>query len=122
MAAGGFLISFPVLYNKIVSSAVMPIGSLVFSVGSVVFPVRSFIQDRWISLHWVGCTVVVLVLTSVFLHVKISVKVVRVFLGNVTSFLEHVCAGGGGNVTFHGIQFPAGILYHCCQPCTSGPH
>ena len=37
---------------------------------------------------------------------KISVKIVRVFLGNVTS-LEHICAwGGGGNVTFHGTQFP----------------
>ena len=52
-------------------SAVVLIGSSVFSVGSVVFPARSFIRDRWIFLHWVGCTVVVLVLTSVFL-VKIS--------------------------------------------------
>ena len=43
-----------------------------------------------------GCLVVVLVLASVFLHVKTSVKVVRVFLGNVTSFLDHFCAGGGG--------------------------
>ena len=42
-----------------------------------------------------GCS---LVLASAFLHVKISIKVVRVFLGNVTSFLEHVCAGGGGGV------------------------
>ena len=87
----------------------MPIGSLVFSVGSVVFPARSFIRDRWIFLRWVGCTVVVLVLTSVFLHVKISVKVVRVFLGNVTSFWStFVLGGGGGNVTFHGlgIRFP----------------
>ena len=39
---------------------------------------------------------VVLVLASAFLHVKVSVKVVRVFLGDVTCFLEHVCAGGGG--------------------------
>ena len=54
-------------------SAVVLIGSSVFSVGSVVFPARSFNRDRWIFgfLHWVGCTVVVLVLTSVFL-VKIS--------------------------------------------------
>ena len=48
-----------------------------------------------------GSLVVVLVLTSVSLHVKISVKVVRVYLGMVTPwnghlFLEHVCAGGGG--------------------------
>ena len=57
-------------------------------------------------LHWVGCTVVVLVLASGFLHVKISVKVVRVFLGNVTSFWSTFVLGGGGNVTFHGIQFP----------------
>ena len=48
----------------------------------------------------------------VFLHVKISVKVVRVFLGNVTSFfLEHVCAEGG-NVTFHGIWVTGEMLYH----------
>ena len=54
-----------------------------------------------------GCLVVVLVLASVFLHVKFSVKVVRVFLGNVTSFWStFVLGGGGGNVTFHGIQFP----------------
>ena len=36
--------------------------------------------------------------------------------------LEHVCAGGGGNVTFHGIyRVPAEILYHWCQLCTYGP-
>ena len=33
-----------------------------------------------------GCLGVVLVLASAFLHVKISVKVVRVYLGIVTSF------------------------------------
>ena len=27
---------------------------------------------------------------------EVPVRVLRVFLGNVTSFLEHVCAGGGG--------------------------
>ena len=67
-------------------SEVTLIGSLVFSVGSVVFPTSSFIRDRWVILRRVGCLVVVLVLASVFLHVKVSVKVVRVFLGNVTSF------------------------------------
>ena len=36
---------------------------------------------------------------------KISVKVGRVFLGNVTSFWSTFVLGGGGNVTFHGIQF-----------------
>ena len=53
-----------------------------------------------------GCLVVVLVFASVFLHVKISVKVVRVFLGDVTSFWSTFVLGGGGNVTFHVIQVP----------------
>ena len=88
-----FLVSFPVLYSKIVSSAVVLIGSSVF-LGSVVFPASSLIRDRWVFLHWVGCTVVVLVLASVFLHVKISVKIVRVFLGNVTSFWSTFVLGG----------------------------
>ena len=92
---GFFLASFPVLYSKIVSSAVMLIGSSVFLVGSVVFPASSLIRDRWVFLHWVGCTVVVLVLASAFLHVKISIKVVRVFLGNVTSFWSTFVLGGG---------------------------
>ena len=80
------LVSFGVLYSDIMLSAVMLMGSLVFSVGSVVFPASSFIRDRWVILRRVGCLVVVLVLASAFLHVKVSVKVVRVFLGNVTSF------------------------------------
>ena len=42
-----------------------------------------------------------LVLVSVFLHVKISVKVVRLYLGMVTSFGARLC--WGGNVTFPGI-------------------
>ena len=51
---------------------------------------------------------VVLVLTSTFLHVKISVKVVRVCLGMVTCFWSTFVLGGG-NVTFHGIDgFPRG--------------
>ena len=51
---------------------------------------------------------VVLVLVSAFLHVKISVKVVREFIGMVTRFWSTFVlgGGGGGNVTFHGIQFP----------------
>ena len=52
-----------------------------------------------------GCLVVVLVIALVFLHVKISVKVVRVFLGNVTSFWSTFVLGGG-NVTFLGIRVP----------------
>ena len=36
----------------------------------------------------------------------VPVIVLRVFLGNVTSFWStFVLGGGGGNVTFHGIQF-----------------
>ena len=77
-------------------SAVRLIGSLVFSVGSVVIPASSFIRDRWVILRRVGCLVVVLALASAFLHVKVSVKVVRVFLGNVTSFWSTFVLGGGG--------------------------
>ena len=55
-----------------------------------------------------GCLVVVLFLASAFLHVKISVKVVRVYLGSVTCFWSTFVLGGGGNVTFHGNTVPAG--------------
>ena len=54
-----FLVSFWMLYNDIMLSAVMPIGSLVFSVGSVVFPASSFIRDKMVysSPGWVpGCS------------------------------------------------------------------
>ena len=76
-------------------SAGMLTISLVFSVGSVVFPACFLVRDRWVILRRVGCMVVVLVLASAFLHVKISVKVVRVFLGNVTSFWSTFVLGGG---------------------------
>ena len=100
-------LSFRVLYSNIMLSAAMITISLVFSVGSVVFPASSLSRDRWFILRRVGCMVVVLVLASAFLHVKVSVKVVRVFLGNITSFWStFVLGGGGGNVTFHGIQVP----------------
>ena len=84
------------LYSNIILSAVTLTISLVFSVGSVVFPASSLIRDRWVVLRRVRCMVVVLVLASAFLHVKVSVKVVRVFLGNVTSFGARLCWGGGG--------------------------
>ena len=42
-----------------------------------------------------GCLVVVLVLASAFLPVKISVKVLRVYLGMVTSFWSTFVQGGG---------------------------
>ena len=100
-----FLVSFRVLYSNIMLSAVMITISLVFSVGSVVFPASSLSRDRWVILRRVRCMVVVLVLASAFLHVKVSVKVVRVFLGNVTSFWSTFVLGGG-NVTCHGIQVP----------------
>ena len=76
-------------------SAVMLTISLVFSVGSVVFPASSLSRDRWVSLRRVGCMVVVSVLASAFLHVKVSVKVVRVFLEYVTSFWSTFVMGGG---------------------------
>ena len=63
-------------------------------------------------LRRVGCLVVVLVIALAFLHVKVSVKVVRVFLGNVTSFWSTFVLGGGGNVTFRGIQVPREHLIH----------
>ena len=65
--------------------------------------------------------VVVLVLASVFLHVKISVKVVRVFLGNVTSFWStFVLGGGGGNVTFLGIRVPRKCFIIIIRPVPLG--
>ena len=64
-------------------------------IGPVVFPARSLIRDRWF-LRRVRCLVVVLVLASAYLPVKVSVKVVRVFLGNVTSFWSTFVLGGGG--------------------------
>ena len=71
-----------------------PVGSIVFSSdeGLPLSPGQddrrkvckrnsSFIRDRWVILRRVGCLVVVLVLVSAFLHVEVSVKLVRVFLG-----------------------------------------
>ena len=43
-----------------------------------------------------GCLVVVLVLASAFLHVRVSVRVVGVFLGDVTCFWSTFVLGGGG--------------------------
>ena len=56
--------------------------------------------------------VIVLVLASAFLHVKISVEVVRVYLGIVTSFWSTFVLGGGGNVTLYDIQDYAGMFYY----------
>ena len=45
-----------------------------------------------------GSLVVVLVFPSVFLHLEISVKLLRVYT-KWSLVLKHICAGGG-NVTF----------------------
>ena len=60
--------------------------------------------------------VVVLVLASAFLHVKVSVKVVRVFLGDVTCFWSTLVLGGGSYVTFRGIQVPREYFIHYYPP------
>ena len=53
---------------------------------------------------------------------KVSVKVVQVFLGNVTSFWStFFVLGGGGNVTFHGIQVPRNTLYINIPLVPQGP-
>ena len=90
-------------------SAVMLIGSFqsVFSVGSVVFPPHSLVrvgsvsfccfflfQSSGIRFACEHPRAVVLVLPSAFLHVKISVKVVRVYLGMVTCFWSTFVLGG----------------------------
>ena len=54
---------------------------------------------------------VVLILTSDYLHVKISVKVFRVYLGMVTCFWSTFVLGGGGNVTFHGCMVSRGNYF-----------
>ena len=46
-----------------------------------------------------GSLVVVLVFPSAFLHVKISVTLFRLYI-KWSLVLKHVCAGGGGNLTF----------------------
>ena len=44
---------------------------------------------------------------------EVPVTLFRVYLGMVTSFWSTFVLGGGGNVTFHGIDIvPAEILYH----------
>ena len=51
-------------------------------------------------MHNPWSLVVVLVFPSVFLHVKISVTLFRLYI-KWSLVLKHVCAGGGGgNVTF----------------------
>ena len=72
-----------------------------------------------------GAWFVVLVLVSAFLHVGVSVKLVRVFLGIVTSFWRtFVLGGGGGSVAIPGNTCPSGPLCvlssHCVWATVSG--
>ena len=62
------------------------------------FPRVVLFGIRWVNIHRVGCLVVVLVLASAFLHVEVSVKLVRVFLRIVTGFWSTCVLGGGGGV------------------------
>ena len=55
-----------------------------------------------------------LVVLSVFLRVEVSVKLVRVFFGIATGFLEHFrTGGGGGSVAIPGIHVPKGYCRYC---------
>ena len=47
-----------------------------------------------------------------FLHVEISVKLVRVFLRIVTGFWSTFVLGGGGSATILGILVPQGHLVY----------
>ena len=70
-------------------------------------------------IRWDRTRVVVLVLASAFLHVKVSIKVVWVFLGDVTCFWSTFVLGG--NVTFRGIQVPREYFIHYYPPVPQGP-
>ena len=63
--------------------------------GSNCWAFFSSVSDEW-HRNKAWCLGVVLVLVWAFLHVKISVKVVRVYLGMVTSFWSTFVLGGGG--------------------------
>ena len=54
---------------------------------------------------------------------EVPVRVLRVFVGMVTSFGARLCwgGGGGGNVTFHGIQVPREHYYINIPPVPQGP-
>ena len=53
-----------------------------------------------------GCPVGSMFFKGEPLCVEAPVTLFRVYLGMVTIFGARLCWGGGGNVTFHGIQFP----------------
>ena len=48
-----------------------------------------------------------------------SVKLVMVFFGIATGFLEHFRAGGGGSVAIPGIHCTYGLLWILWVVCTS---
>ena len=65
-----------------------------------------------------GAWLVVFVLVSAFLRVEVSVKLVRVFFGIVTGFLEHFRAGGG-SVTIPETTSASGLHWLLWSSCTS---
>ena len=76
------------------------------------FPASSLVWDKMCySIRWdrlPGWKF--LVLRSVFLHVEVSVILVRVFFGIATGFLERFRAGGGGSVAIPGIHVLKGYI------------
>ena len=67
----------------------------------------------WVYLCGAGCPVGSNHFVGEPLCVEVPVRVLRVFLGNVTSFWStFVLGGGGGNVTFRGIQVPREHFIH----------
>ena len=67
----------------------------------------------WVYLCGAGCPVGSNNFVGEPLCVEVPVRVLRVFLGNVTSFWStFVLGGGGGYVTFRGIQVPREHFIH----------
>ena len=78
----------------LIGSSVFLVGSL-FRVGSVSF-CWIFLRSSTIRFACEHPRAVVLVLASAFIQAKRSVKVLRVYLGMVTSFWSTFVLGGGG--------------------------
>ena len=71
------------------------------------------VNNSWVYLCGAGCPVGSNHFVGEPLCVEVPVRVLRVFLGSVTSFWStFVLGGGGGNVTFHGIQVPREHFIH----------
>ena len=70
------------------------------------------VNNSWVYLCGAGCPVGSNHFVGEPLCVAVPIRVVRVFLGDVTcSWSTFVLGGGGGNVTFRGIQVPRNTLY-----------